>query len=98
ACFQVALQLEPSAANVAANYGLLLMQLNRPAQSAAMFRQALEHRPDFALAHNGLANACRAQGEIEPALLHFRRAVELNPQLPYAQTNLGQLLLDLGQT
>ena len=54
-------------------------------------------RPDDAMAHTNLGTALRALDEKDQALEHFRRAVAIDPNLAPAQTNLGQLLLDLGR-
>ncbi len=41
--------------------------------------------------------ALRETGEVEAAIEHFRRAVELDPGFAAAQTNLGQIHLDRGE-
>jgi tetratricopeptide (TPR) repeat protein len=76
---------------------MALLNQGQHAAAVEQFRDALRHRPDFALACNNLGEALRLSGDIEQALAHFRRAVQLDATLAEAHTNLGQLLLEQRQ-
>jgi tetratricopeptide (TPR) repeat protein len=56
----------------------------------------LRLRPEFALACNNLANARRARDDTAEAVALFRRALQFDPRLAKAHSNLGRLLLDQG--
>ncbi len=49
--------------------------------------------PDLALALVNVGNALLAQGHLDPALTHFRRAIAAQPNYPDAHNNLGSALL-----
>lgn len=70
----------------------LLARLARPAEAAAQYRACLAQRPDDAAAHHALGLLLGELGEIEPAIGHFRRAVELDPQPAMGWSNLGMML------
>ena len=61
------------------------------------FRKALEERWDFAEAHNNLAYVLRKQGpdHYEDALDHYKRAVDLKPDLaqPYMYRGVLHMLM-----
>lgn len=69
------------------------------AEAAACYQTAVDLAPDDWLNHYRLA---LAQGnrlsEIERALAHLQRAVDLNPAYPAGHWRLGFWLLDLGRT
>src|SRR5262249_8972621 len=46
----------------------------------------------YALAHNNLANALAAKGQVEEAIACFQKAIALDPKLAGAQYNLGHAL------
>jgi len=52
--------------------------------------------PDFAEVHLNLGDALRRQGQWEPAVASYRRAVALKPQLAEAHHHLGNALKDPG--
>ena len=56
-------------------------------------------RPDYAEAHNNLGNAFFGRGQLEKAMEHYRRALEINPgdtntrnHLAVAHESLAQVL------
>ncbi|HEX5326024.1 MAG TPA: tetratricopeptide repeat protein [Acetobacteraceae bacterium] len=70
----------------------LLARHDRPGAAAAQYRACLARRPDDAAAHHALGLLLGELGEIEPAIGHFRRAVELDPQPAMGWSNLGMML------
>ena len=56
--------------------------------------RALELDPDYPTAHFNLALVLRAQGELEQAILHLRRAVELAPGYTKAREHLDRALAE----
>lgn len=62
-------------------------------------RRALRANPDFAPAHNNLAFVLRKQGEAQfaEALQHYKRALELEPEMAEAFMYRGVLYVAMGQ-
>ena len=96
------------------NKGVDLMRAKEFESAEKQFRKALAMKERFAQAHNNLAYTLRKQGRghFSEALIHYNRAIELNPDLPepymyrgvlYVQMNNKtlalkdhQMLLDMG--
>jgi tetratricopeptide (TPR) repeat protein len=53
----------------------------------------LELRPDYADANYSLGNALQQKGELEDAMAHYDKALQVAPDLIEAQLNLGNLLM-----
>jgi len=68
------------------------------ANSVALFTRAesLSPAPDDMI-ENNLAEAFRDQGRPAEAVLHYRRAIALAPQMPLPHCNLGSVLLATGE-
>ena len=67
----------------------------RPAQSLATVERGLLLKPDFAPFHLTIANLLRDKRDLETALNHIERAIELNPSSSYAHEQRGRLLFGL---
>ncbi len=61
----------------------------RHAAAEDAYRQATRHDPFAPEAWAGLAAACNAQGKLDEATAHYRRALELRPQDPRTHNSLG---------
>jgi hypothetical protein len=61
------------------------------------YRQALRINPRFFKAHYQLGITLRDQKDLNGAVLHFRKAVELEPSNPIYHNNLGLVLRDRGR-
>ncbi|MBK8161711.1 MAG: tetratricopeptide repeat protein [Gammaproteobacteria bacterium] len=77
--------------------GLALHRLARPEPAEDAFKQALRLRPDYAEAHNNLANLYLDQNRLEPAEQAARAAIALLPGFAVAHYNLGLACLRLGR-
>jgi len=73
-----------------------MQQAGRPGEALAPYRKALQLRPQFAAAHNNLANALLAEGREDDALSHYEAATRIDPRLGDAFSNLGLLLKTRG--
>lgn len=60
----------------------------------ALYEQALTGRSGWAAVHNNLAMVLRASGDATGAEAQFRAALELEPDLTGALSNLGALLVE----
>ncbi len=65
-------------------------------EAIAAFNKALELDPSFALAHNDLAFIYWQKGNVERALHHITKAMELAPDDRDVIWNCGQIMLGLG--
>src|SRR6266403_3905198 len=63
----------------------------------ALYTATLQKNPDCWMAHYNLGIVLSEQGEADPAIDHYRRAVDLRPGYAEAHYNLGRLLVELGQ-
>ncbi|MCU7646535.1 tetratricopeptide repeat protein [Pseudomonas piscis] len=61
----------------------------------ACFRYAVEHQPDWSIAHNNLGWVSQAQGRNEDAISSYKCALRLEPGHVLARANLAYLLAHL---
>lgn len=66
-------------------------------EAEPLFRAILQKQPSFAPAHLNLGLVYRLQNQNEKALMHLRRAAELNPKDPRPLVELARLGLDIGK-
>ena len=80
------------------NNGVKLMLDKKFVKAEKQFREALEINERFAEAHNNLAYTLRKQGgdHFDEALMHYNRAIELNPNLPEPYMYRGVLYVQMG--
>ena len=80
------------------NKGVKLMLDKKFVKAEKQFREALEINERFAEAHNNLAYTLRKQGadHFDEALMHYNRAIELNPNLPEPYMYRGVLYVQMG--
>ncbi len=98
AAFEKARMADPQNAMGPVNLGtLLLMSGNRSGARQAMM-EALAMDPGVAKAHNVLGVIEAEEGRPEEAIVHWRRAAELNPQDYQTLFNLGTTLDRLGRS
>jgi tetratricopeptide (TPR) repeat protein len=74
-----------------------LMALQRPRDAAAAFRLALELRPDAIEARRGAAQLAYNLGQLDTAVMHLKRLVELDPIDGKPAKLLGDIQSDLGR-
>ena len=69
----------------------------RPAESRATVQRGLDLRPVFAPFHLTIANLLRDGRDLETALNHVERAIDLSPSSGYAHEQRGRLLFGLNR-
>lgn len=67
------------------------------ASDEALWRDTVQKNPRAWNAHNNLACNLAERGELDQAMKHFARSLELNPKNAQAQLNLGRAWLIRGQ-
>lgn len=75
--------------------GLALQTQNKDALPALQKAAAL--LPEDAEAHNNLGNALKDMGQLQQAVVSYRRALKINPGYVLAHNNLGAALQEIGQ-
>ncbi|TVP92018.1 MAG: type IV pilus biogenesis/stability protein PilW [Thioalkalivibrio sp.] len=85
------------AAEINAELGISYLRQNDLAQAERALERAVQFDPRFAMAHLGMASLRERQGSLDAALKHYRKALALEPNDPYVQTNLGDLLCRQGE-
>ncbi|MDP1931236.1 MAG: PA2778 family cysteine peptidase [Gammaproteobacteria bacterium] len=71
------LETWPTDRNLLMGYGNLLYTNKSPAAAAEQYSKVIAHHPEYAPAHNNLANILFEMGQHEAALVHARHAVLL---------------------
>jgi tetratricopeptide (TPR) repeat protein len=77
-------------------YNLALMAINRKAlpEAEGFLRQSLQENPDFGLAHEALATIFYKQGNLDEAIVHYKRAVAAGVQDVEVYNGLVVALMD----
>lgn len=73
-------------------------RFNHSADDAiAKCRQAIRLKPNYAEAYLVYANALNNKGEVEQAIIYYKKAIIIDPALYYAYINLAELLSHRGE-
>lgn len=92
AAFVGVIALAPDHPEVLRLLGVLRHLQKRPNEAVDALQAAAIARADDALIHNNLGSALRAAGNVDAAIIEFRRACELAPDFDGAWFNLGKCL------
>lgn len=79
------------------NLANALFKLGRADEAIGHFQAALEIKPDYGDAHNGLGFVLLEKGRFEEAIGHFQSALQVTPVSAAANNNLGMAYLQLGR-
>lgn len=91
--YRAALELRPQREGTRNSLGLLLARLGRFAEAIVEYEAVLRAKPDFAQAHNNLANVfVRLPERQAEAIVHYRAALALRPDYWEVHFNLGLVL------
>ena len=72
--------------------GDAMIMLKRYREAEDYYFMALREAPNNAVLHHNLASAMAYQGKYEPAVVHYREALRLNPEYKEAELNLRKVL------
>ena len=78
------------------NLGNVLFALDRPADAAAHFLEAVRTDAEFAQAWNNLGNALVQAGRVEHGIMAYRQALTVQPAYADAHFNLAEVLHEGG--
>jgi tetratricopeptide (TPR) repeat protein len=76
------------------NLGESMRRAQRPDDAIGMFEKALALKPEYQLAHLGVANTLRDQGHRPEAIARYRLALALDPTFAEAFHYLGVMFLE----
>ena len=103
--FAEAVRLEPDNGEFLSSHGNALRLAGTPGKAVTVLESALRKasgnpglRHNLALAQNDMGVLLNRNGDPAKAIVHFRRALELNPDHPQALLNLGLTLEQVGET
>ncbi len=88
ACFEEALQHQPSNAAYWYNLGNAQRELHHYPAAAMSFQKAIANDPSFADAYNNLGNIQRELGQLDLAIESYQKALSINPDLFHALSHL----------
>src|SRR5712664_1465908 len=77
-------------------YATALAATAEPAAAQKQLEAALATSPDNAALHDTLGALLAQQEQYEPAVVHFQRAISLDPELASAHYHLGSVFLNQG--
>ena len=88
ACFQEALEYQPTNAAYLYNLGNAQRELGKAKEAAVQFQKTIQLTPYDADAYNNLGNVQRELGQLELAITSYQKALDLNPKLYHAKVHL----------
>ena len=62
-----------------------------------LWQTTIERNPKAWMAHNNLGTVLLQKGQVDEAIIHFRKALEIETDHPDVQANLGSALLQKGE-
>src|SRR5262249_17418680 len=77
--------------------GTALLARHRVDEAIDYCRKAVELDPDYAWAHQNLANALRVKGRLDEAYEHYQQVVRLDPKNTLVDNGLRSLLMRQGR-
>ena len=84
-----AIEIDPLSAPAAATLGIRFLYARRCDEASAQFARTLDSRPEFGVAHWGIAQCARERGDTTRELDELHRAVELSGNSAYMRAHLA---------
>lgn len=94
--YRQAVALQPGNATAHVNLGYALLELGQTGAAEQSLKEAVRLDDMNADAHFMLGSIFRAQGKLDPAAAHFRRAIAARPEFELVYGELCQSLFQLG--
>ncbi len=91
-----ALAIEPNAAYIQNEIGILKLYLNQKEDAIQYFNKAIQLSEKWAIPYANLSFAYNKLGQYEKSLEYGKKAETLQPNLQLAKYNLGSTYLDMG--
>ncbi|MES1987469.1 MAG: tetratricopeptide repeat protein, partial [Pseudomonadota bacterium] len=88
ACFEEALENQPTNAAYLYNLGNAQRELGKPKEAALQYQKAIRLNPNDADIYNNLGNVQRELGQLGLAIASYQKALDLNPNLYHAKVHM----------
>ena len=88
ACFEEALENQPTNAAYLYNLGNAQRELGKPKEAALQYQKAIRLSPNDADIYNNLGNVQRELGQLDLAIASYQKALDLNPNLYHAKVHM----------
>lgn len=98
AAYKAVLNIEPGAAGILHNLGVVCAETERPREAIGYFDRAIAAEPAYASAYFNKANALRALGKTDAAAKLYGQTVSLEPGHYEAHLALGYLWHEVGRS
>ncbi|MGD0899503.1 MAG: tetratricopeptide repeat protein [Thermoguttaceae bacterium] len=95
--YRAGLAEDPSCLELYIELGNSLVALRQTAGAREVLDKAAVLFPDSPVVHHNLANVLSAQGAVDEAVRHYKRALRFQPRYADAHLGLGKALLGRGQ-
>src|SRR5436190_17570794 len=95
--YRQVLQQVPTQPDALHLMGVLAQQVGKLDVAIQLISRAIANRPNDAVYHANLAEACRRAGRRQEAEAVCRRAIDLNPNFSTSYINLGVILQEMGR-
>lgn len=89
------LQIQPQNHAAWHELGLIAYDVGKPDMAIQLLSEAIKHGGKVAMYHANIGEMYRQCKNLDKAVAHGRKAVELDPKLAYARSNLGIAYYDL---
>jgi protein O-mannosyl-transferase len=94
--YLLAIRYGPRIPEACFELGLVWEKQSKRTEASKAYRDALRLKPDYAFAHNNLANLLAEDGILDKAIQHYQQAIAADPKLVAAHHNLAILLRRTG--
>ena len=94
--YEIALQINPNAADVHTNIGLLFIETGQMNKAIEYYQKALQLKPASPETHNNIGVAYSRLGMLDEAVAAFQESLQLNAQQPGVYNNLGDAYEKMG--
>ena len=92
-CFEQAVYLAPFHLDIQNKYGMALMKSNRLAEAKKVFEFIFKENPKFEKSYANYGYLLSMNGELDKALVVYKKGLSLNPDIPQLWLNLAAYYL-----
>jgi tetratricopeptide (TPR) repeat protein len=94
---EMAIQIQPNAAEAYSNLAIALSKKGEMEEALLQLQRAVELTPNRPKLHYNIATILAAKGRLDEAISHYEEELQIQPQFAEAHNNLGTALLSKGR-